>query len=116
MNIEVSIKTRSGKYFAEGEYCGDSFIVKAGGYVSDDFAKHIQGGNTVKKYRDDRNYVSEDYKILKDCVFKSPSTAAMFVTGSSTNGYVAWKTNQGIGLGDFLEKSGLRRTKRNGKV
>ena len=37
----------------------------------------------------------KDGLLLKDVTFKSASTAANFVTGSSTNGLIAWKDING---------------------
>ena len=109
MEIKVSIKQRVGQAFAEGIYSENGFIVKAGGCISKDFAAHIQGGASAKKYRDDKEFVDRNGKILKDCAFKSPSTAAMFVTGRSTNGYVAWKIEDGKkSLGEYLKEKGIR--------
>ena len=41
-------------------------------------------------------------KVVKDVMFKSPSTAANFVTGSSTNGLRAWKNSDGKKLKELV--------------
>ena len=107
MKIFVTLKTRSDSCNATAEYLGESIIVKAGGTISDDFADHIRGGRQAKRYRNDPEYV-QNRIILKDCVFDSPSTAAQFVTGRSTNGYEAWKVDQKKTLGAYLKEQGLR--------
>ena len=107
MVISVSIKTRTTGCMASAEYCGETIIVKAGGTISDDFANHIKGGKQAKEYRDNPEYV-QGRKIVKDCVFYSPSTAAQFVTGRSTNGYEAWKVEPKKSLGAYLKEQGLR--------
>jgi len=108
MEIKVTLKPRTGTSFAEAIYYGDTFVVKAGGKISADFASHIRGGKAAKAYRDDRNYVDENRNIIKDCTFNSPSTAAQFVTGRSTNGYEAWKVSKKVSLAKYLREQGLR--------
>lgn len=108
MTIKVTISPRSASCFAEAEYSETSFIVKKGGKVTLDFAEHIRGGKTAKKYRSNPECVGTDGTILKDCVFNSPSTAAQFVTGRSTNGYEAWKVDAKTNLGKYLSNKGLR--------
>jgi hypothetical protein len=44
----------------------------------------------------------KDGKVIKDVCFKSASTAANFVTGSSTNGMLAWKDKDGNNLKEIL--------------
>ena len=70
---------------------------KVSGYVSE--AEKFRGANTVIKQR--KQYV-KDNVVLEDVIFKSSSTAANFVTGSSTNGLVAWKDANGKKLKDVL--------------
>ena len=40
--------------------------------------------------------------LQKDMVFKSASTAANFVTGSSTNGLTAWKDKDGRTIKEII--------------
>lgn len=52
--------------------------------------------------------MNESRTILKDCRFTSPSTAAQFVTGRSSNGYEVWKVEDGKSLGSYLKEIGVR--------
>ena len=62
-------------------------------------SEKFRGADSIEKKRSGKL----DGNILKeDVVFKSPSTAANFVTGSSCNGYVTWKTEAGINLKNAL--------------
>lgn len=76
-------------------------IVKKGSKVSDGVAhsEKFRGANTIEKYRVE--YV-KDGVVAKDVYFKSVSTAANFVTGTSTNGMTAWKTKDGKSIKDAL--------------
>lgn len=108
MEIKMGISNKSGKFNAKAVYDGKSVVVKKGGFVNQNFAESIRGGKLSKQYRADRNYVSESFEILNDCTFKSPSTAAQFVTGRSVDGYNAWKVEDGKTLGEYLKEKGLR--------
>jgi len=108
MQVAVFINSRNGECFAKGTYDGKNLIVHEGGHVRKDFASHIRGGKKAKTYRNNPQDVSNDGIILCDCTFSSPSTAAQFVTGRSTNGYEAWKVDTKKSLGKYLEEIGLR--------
>ena len=108
MRISIRISSKKSGAHAEGVYLGSSVIVKAGGVICGDFAEHIKGGKEAKTLRADRTCVSPEGVILKDCEFNSPSTAAQFVTGRSTNGYEAWKVENKVSLGKYLQEKGLR--------
>lgn len=108
MKIKVTLRQRSTEVFAEALYEGETITVLPGGMISKDFADHIRGGKMAKGYRDNPEYVDKSGKIIKKCEFSSPSTAAQFVTGRSTNGYEAWKVEDGKSLGAYLKEKGLR--------
>ena len=61
--------------------------------------------------RDNPDYVKNGV-VINDCVFKSPSTAAQFITGGSRNGFDTWKVEKGYSLGQFLEDNGIRTQKK----
>lgn len=108
MKISVKLAQRNGVCYAEGIFEDGALTVTKGGKINLDFASHIRGGTNAKKYRENKEYVDSDGSILKDCQFSSPSTAAQFVTGRSTNGYEAWRVNGNVHLGDYLKEKGLR--------
>lgn len=102
MSIEVYLKTRDGRCDASAIYNGESIIVLKGSRIRTSFANHIRGGKTAKNFREDTSVVNEDGIVLKDCTFKSPSTAAQFVMGSSVNGWTAWHVDKKNSLKDYL--------------
>ena len=99
--------TRNNAAFAEAIYTGDSVIVLPGGRVSEKFASHINGGDYALKFRNDPKYVDSNRNIIKQCEFHSPSIAAQFVNGMSTNGYRKWRVGD-VTLGEYLKSEGLR--------
>lgn len=102
--MKLFLKRRNSNIDAFGEYNPDSkkFVVKKGAVVSYAVAhsEKFRGANTIEKYRDE--YV-KDGVVIKDVVFKIASTAANFVTGASTNGLTAWKTEDGVPLKELLK-------------
>ena len=61
----------------------------------------FRGGDKIKMYRDG---IVKNNILQKDIEFKSASTAANFVTGSSTNGTIAWKNVDGLKLKELINK------------
>ena len=100
--ISLVLTSRNGKYNAAAEYEENKIVVKAGSIINQEFAEHIRGGKKAKGYRDNAEFVDGTGKVIKDCVFSSPSTAAQFVTGSSNNGYRVWKDRNGKTLKEIL--------------
>ena len=58
---------------------------------------NISLGNSKK-----RNECKIENNVLQeDVLFNSPSSAAEFVTGKSSNGWISWKTKEGKTLRDL---------------
>ena len=81
---------------ATGEYNvkTNELIVLKNSVISKNIANSdkFRGTKSIEKYRKGKiknNVLQEDVK------FKSPSTAANFVTGRSTNGLITWKNKDG---------------------
>ncbi len=104
--MEVYAKGRYGKYKAIADYDPktNKTIVKKGSTIQLDFADHIEGGVFALKYRNNPDYVEKNGVVLQDCMFRSPSTAAQFVTGRSTNGYIVWHDKNGKSLKYLKDK------------
>ena len=102
MPIKIYLKSKSNTYYAEGTYSDGMVTVMKGAKIQLDFAIHIRGGTKAKNLRSDKTIVDETGTVIKDCIFSSPSTAAQFITGRSTNGYVAWHIDKKTTLGKYL--------------
>ena len=91
---------------AVGEYSlqDGSVTVKKGSILSLTLSesKTFRGMKTIQKAREG---VMEGNTLTVDVTFRSPSTAANFVMGGSSNGLRMWKTENGTPIGD-LEKEG----------
>lgn len=73
---------------AEYDMANKTFTVLKGSTISEHIAysEKFRGAKSIEKSRSG---------VVKDVVFKSASTAAIFVTGASTNGLTAWKDEAG---------------------
>ena len=88
---------------AQGEYDIETkkMTVLAGSVVSDSVAKtaKFRGAKSIEKSRDG---VLKGGVLQRDIAFTSASTAANFVTGTSTNGLTAWKNEKGVSIKEML--------------
>ena len=101
--MKLYLKRKYADAIAEYDLETGSIVVKKGSLVSDDisYTEKFRGAFTIEKYR--AQYV-KDGVVVKDASFKSPSTAANFVTGRSTNGLTAWKDEKGEYLRKTIKK------------
>ncbi len=98
------IREKSGiKAVGEFSPSTNELKVKKGSVVSAEikYTGKFRGAKSVEK---SRQGVIENNTVIKDVIFKSPSTAANFVTGNSTNGLIAWKDTKGITIKELLAK------------
>jgi len=72
-----------------------TFTVLKGSKVSTSIA-HTEKFRGAKSIEKSRESTVKNYSVINDVVFKSSSTAANYVTGSSTNGMTAWKNEDGV--------------------
>jgi len=114
MKVNVYLRsTTTGLFEAEGFYDDGKIVVKKGSKIQTALASHARGGeSTTKAIRENKALVDENGIVLEDCTFPSPSTAANFVTGRSSNGYVAWRVDDKNNLGRFLgrERKGSKQS------
>lgn len=103
MKVHISSKKKEYEAFGEINEKTKEIKVFKGAIVSKDIAnsKTFKGANTIEKTR---NGIIKNNILQEDKIFKSPSTAANFVTGRSTNGLIAWKTEDGKKIKDVLTK------------
>ena len=101
--MKLFLKSSRSGVNAVGEYdkSQKKFIVKKGSVVSSQigYSEKFRGAASIAETRE--KYVV-DGVVKSDVEFKSPSTAANFVTGNSTNGLVAWKDENGTKLKELL--------------
>ena len=106
MKTNVYLKSTKGLFNARGIYTAERTIVLRGSKISVAFSTSdkFKGADSVISVRNDPTCVDEHGNVLKDCAFPSPSTAAQFVTGRSSNGYIAWRVDEKTNLKRFVGK------------
>ena len=77
----------------------EGFVVLKGSKIapSSDGDINISPGNSKKR----KECKIENNVLQEDVLFNSPSSAAEFVTGKSSNGWISWKTKDGKTLRDL---------------
>ena len=98
MYLSRTIKKSSITVKATGRQTSEGFVVLKGSIISPDDDNTIPPG--VKKLRQ-ASQIDSDHVLQEDVLLGSPSSAAMFVIGKSSNGWTAWKTSDGKTLHDL---------------
>ena len=103
MKVEVSLK--QGSDYSHGLYDGKGITVYTGSYISNrvmssTFKQAEVRKELISKYTQERN---GKLFLMQDVVFTSPSAAAGFCTGTSANGLLLWKTEDGQTLSNYQD-------------
>ena len=103
MKLYIKRKNKTIEAVAEYDLENGSVTILKGSTVSATIAysEKFRGAKSIEKSRSE--YVGNGI-VIKDAYFKSASTAANFVTGSSTNGLTAWKSENGKTLQCILKE------------
>ena len=101
MKLYLTRTHSSIKAAADYDVENKSFVVLKGSVISEAIAysEKFRGAKSIEKFRVG---VVDGTRVTKDVLFKSASTAANFVTGTSTNGLTAWKDESGKTLKAIL--------------
>lgn len=84
---------------AYGQRTNEGFVLLQGSHINSHTSASCP--KHVKELRIKESDKLEDYVTSKDLLFNSPSAAACFVTGSSTNGNIAWRTDSDKTLKEY---------------
>lgn len=101
--LHVIIKSKKKTHYAEGYYENGKVTVLKGGHICTSNAAYMNADTAVFALRDDRTAVDAKGVILKDITFDSPTAAAIFITGRSVNGYIAWRPDDKMSLKNYLK-------------
>lgn len=84
----------------------EGFVVLKGSDFCEIDADHIKNKTSIKNIREKciNSGGVVDGKLIKDYLFNSPSYAATFVLGKSSNGRTEWKDKDGVTLKEIEEK------------
>ena len=95
---------------AKGMYdkVNDKFVILEGSELSHEVtssyrftASDIKRNKFIKLNCGDSRY---DIKLKRDAICNSPDEAACFVLGENANGWVEWKSKEGIPLESYVNK------------
>lgn len=94
----------SSEYSASAEYCDGKIKVLKGSKINSKVAnsKTFKLNAIAQSYRDNNEYTSKDFVVLKDIEFNSASTAAQYVGGYSLSGKLCWKDDHKNSLKDII--------------
>ena len=96
------------KYDAKCRRTGNGYLLLKGSKISSSFTNSCS--DRIKKLREKySSIISSDYVTLEDILFTSSSTAADFVSGSSLNGKICWRTKDGTLLKDLLDRENKKK-------
>lgn len=101
--LKRTIKNYGVTVNAVGKQTSEGFVVLKGSTISPKDDHTASAG--IRKRRQEAK-VDENHALLEDVLFSSPSGAAVFVIGKSSNGWDAWRTADGKTLHDLEGKNG----------
>lgn len=109
MNQEIKLYFKSNKgFFATAIYSNGKITVLKGSIISKEYSPKLKFAKMVSELRNINSpdsAVNEEGIVTRDVTFSSPSTAAQFVSGNSTNGLLYWKDEFGVSLKNLLDKN-----------
>lgn len=99
----IVLHLASKKINASGYYADGKFIVLKGSQMS-----HTPRASCKKTILQNRNKLFEcgqvvDYVFMEDVIFGSPSMAAAVLLGGDSNGWIAWKSEDGKALKELFD-------------
>lgn len=103
MELRCVLKSKKNLHSAVGIYDTDTkrIIVLKGSKINpqQSYPKMIA---SVVALRKDRQLVDEKGILLSDIPFSTVSSAAQFITGRSSNGYIAWRPDDKMSLKEYI--------------
>ena len=81
----------------------DGIVVLKGSQLAEEVTRSAPK-QVIKLREKYKEFIDNAFALTKDVKFTSPSAAAGFIGGASLNGNDYWVTDEGVTLGQFLEK------------
>lgn len=92
---------KSKSFYAEGRYINHKkFVVYKDAIIGEQIYDSVKDKLKIEQLRN-RN-INNNYTLINDVTFSSPSQAAVFICGYSVNGKIVWKNKDGITLKELL--------------
>lgn len=96
------LKTK--KFCATAEFAEGIVTVLAGSTLKKKVSTKVNKNGIAIRMRNNEEYVNKDLTVIKDCTFKSLSTAAQFVLGTYVNGRERWIVESGESIKEYMDK------------
>lgn len=109
MNKSIKLFASGKRYDVQGLFEGASIKVLKGSRISDITTYANNREELIKKYCMKKGDV---LVLLKDVIFKTPTSAANFCTGGSVNGWDFWKDTSRNPLKALVEHNIIRRPRK----
>ena len=101
--MKLILKSKKNLHYATAEWDGGRITILAGSKINLALT-YPKMSEDAKQARENAELVDTNGILLKDVQFNSVSTAAQFVTGRSSNGYIAWRPDDKMSLKEYLNK------------
>lgn len=98
MEVYMYSNRTNDPYNAKAIYDDGKVTVLKGSKITKQMKENFRPYASVINCRSDGKIVDEEGIVLKNVEFTSPSGAAQFVSGRSTDGLMAWKITRGVPL------------------
>lgn len=110
MNIIIKLFASGKRYDVQGRYEGNSLTVLKGSKICGITTFGAQRDKLIKN-----NCAKEgnDFILVKDVAFQTPTAAANFCTGGSVNGWDFWKDSSKRPLKALVEHKLIKRPRKN---
>ena len=89
---------------ATGLRTADGFVVKKGSKIAEKVTKSCPE-YAIKKREQYKDIIDDNFVLLEDILFNTPSGAVGFVCGASKSGNAEWKTADGVTLKELESKT-----------
>ena len=113
MNIKIKLFASGKRYDVQGSYEENSLTVLKGSKISGITTYGSQRDVLIKNY-----CIKEgnDFILVKDVAFQTPTAAANFCTGGSVNGWDFWKDALKKPLKDLVEHKFIKRPRKKRSI
>ena len=101
--MNIVLKSKKNTHYATAEYTDSRIVISKGSRINL-YEAYPGMSNSIRSMRNNREIVDENGVLLQNLEFKSVSSAAVFVTGRSVNGYIAWRIDDKISLKEYYGK------------
>lgn len=101
MKVKLYMTSKKADYNASALYENGKITVLKGSKIRQE-NPNFKRMTILDNYRNDKDIVDNNYVLLKNITFNSPSTAAQFVGDSSRNGLLYWRDKENKKLKNII--------------